>query len=380
MDNLMQEVREEVLSKLDFRGETQEEVLLDLIAESIGSRAREGGISIRERAQIGQQVYDSLRKMDVIQKLVDDPEVTEIMVNGPRNIFYEKDGKIQRFSGAFSSEERLQDIMQQIVAKHNRVVNRSNPIVDTRLPDGSRVCMVLDTISIDGSAITIRKFPKNPMTMEHLLAVDALSDEAARYLEEKVKSRASILISGGTGSGKTTFLNALSAYIPKEERIITIEDSAELQLLEIPNLVRLETRNATQEGVEEIGIRRLIKTALRMRPDRIVVGECRGAEALDMLQAMNTGHDGSMSTCHANSCQDALNRLEMMVLMGNALPLEAIRRQIASGIAVIVQLSRMADHTRKVVAITEVCGMKRGEIQLKTIFEREGGALVCHEL
>jgi pilus assembly protein CpaF len=315
-----------------------------------------------------QQIFNSLRKLDAIQDLVDDPTVTEIMVNGPKHIFYERDGKVMAWEGAFSSEERLQDILQQIVARHNRVINLSSPIVDTRLADGSRVNMVLMPIAIDGSVLTIRKFPENPYTMDQMIDMGAISREAAELLKALVQARYSMVISGGTGSGKTTFLNALSQYIPSDERVITIEDSAELQIQGVPNLVRLETRNANVEGVIPISIRDLIRTALRMRPDRIIVGECRGAEAFDMLQAMNTGHDGSLSTAHANSCTDLLGRLEMMVLMGMELPLSAIRRQIASGVDIIVQLGRLRDKSRRVLEITEVCGMEQGEIVLNPLY------------
>jgi pilus assembly protein CpaF len=275
---------------------------------------------------------------------------------------------VTAWEGAFSSEERLQDILQQIVARHNRVINLSSPIVDTRLEDGSRVNMVLMPIAIDGSVLTIRKFPENPYTMDQMINMGAISREAADLLKALVQARYSMVISGGTGSGKTTFLNALSQYIPSDERVITIEDSAELQIQGVPNLVRLETRNANVEGVIPISIRDLIRTALRMRPDRIIVGECRGAEAFDMLQAMNTGHDGSLSTAHANSCTDLLGRLEMMVLMGMELPLSAIRRQIASGVDIIVQLGRLRDKSRRVLEITEVCGMEQGEIVLNPLY------------
>jgi pilus assembly protein CpaF len=293
------------------------------------------------------------------------------MVNGPQNIFYEKAGRIHRWDGQFQSEERLVDILQQIVAKHNRVINLSAPIVDSRLEDGSRVNIVLSPISIDGSALTIRKFPEHPLTMQQLIGMGALSVEAAELLQKLVKARYSIIVSGGTGSGKTTFLNALSQYIPNDERIITIEDSAELQIQGVSNLVRLETRNSNTEGVAAITIRDLIRSALRMRPDRIIVGECRGAEAFDMLQAFNTGHDGSLSTAHANSSRDILSRLEMMVLMGMELPLSAIRKQIASGVDIIVHLGRLRDKSRRVLEIAEVDKMVDGEIVLNPLYEFE---------
>ena len=307
---------------------------------------------------------------------VDDRDVTEIMVNGPNDIFYEKAGRIQRFKGHFSSEEKLEDVIQQIVGRHNRVVNQASPIVDTRLSDGSRVNIVLNPISIGGSAVSIRKFPEHPMSMERLVEIEALSPEVARLLQILTQAKYNIFISGGTGSGKTTFLNALSQYIPDDERIITIEDSAELQLLGAKNIVRLETRNANTDGVTPITIRDLIRTALRMRPDRIIVGECRGAEALDMLQAMNTGHDGSLSTGHANSPHDIISRIETMVLQGQDFPLNAIRQQIASGIDIIVQLGRLRDKSRRVLEISEVDGFMDGEIVLHTLYRFEETAVL----
>jgi pilus assembly protein CpaF len=368
LDEQAVEIRRRVLEQLDLSRESSDEELMELIAEEIAREARNSVISLRERIGLEQQIFNSLRKLDAIQDLVDDPTVTEIMVNGPKHIFYERAGQVHAWEGAFSSEERLQDILQQIVARHNRVINLSSPIVDTRLADGSRVNMVLTPIAIDGSVLTIRKFPENPYTMDQMIEMGAISGEAAELLKALVQSRYSILISGGTGSGKTTFLNALSQYIPADERVITIEDSAELQIRGVPNLVRLETRNANVEGVMPISIRDLIRTALRMRPDRIVVGECRGAEAFDMLQAMNTGHDGSLSTGHANSCTDLLSRLEMMVLMGMELPLSAIRRQIASGVDIIVHLGRLRDKSRRVLEIAELCGMEQGEIILNPLY------------
>ena len=371
MDNIVHTVRENVLKRMDLSRDTSDEEIEDMIAQELAQESRKTSISIHERVRIEQQVFNSLRKLDAIQELVDDPEVTEIMVNGPNCIFYEKGGRIFPWEGAFSSEERLLDILQQIVARHNRVINLASPIVDTRLEDGSRVNIVLSPVSVDGSALTIRKFPDTPLTMEGLIKTGSITQEAAQLLQLLVRARYSIFISGGTGAGKTTFLNALSQYIPKEERIITIEDSAELQIQGIKNLVRLETRNANMEGVRPITIRELIRTALRMRPDRIIVGECRGEEAFDMLQAMNTGHDGSLSTGHANSCWDILSRLEMMVLMGMELPLSAIRQQITSGIDIIVQLGRLRDRSRRVLEITEVVGIKEGQTVLNTLYRFE---------
>jgi pilus assembly protein CpaF len=367
-ENGVRIIRENVLKKIDLTRDIGDEELEGMIAEEIACYVKDKMISIRERVRLEQQVFNSLRKLDAIQELVEDPAVTEIMVNGPQNIFFEKQGRIHRWEGQFQSEERLMDILQQIVAKHNRVINLSSPIVDSRLEDGSRVNIVLFPISIDGSALTIRKFPEHPLTMQQLIQMGALSEEAAELLKKLVRAKYSIIVSGGTGSGKTTFLNALSQYIPNDERIITIEDSAELQIQEIPNLVRLETRNSNTEGVAAITIRDLIRSALRMRPDRIIVGECRGAEAFDMLQALNTGHDGSLSTVHANSGQDLLSRLEMMVLMGMDLPLGAIRKQIASGVDIIVHLGRLRDKSRRVLEISEVDRMENGEILLNPLY------------
>lgn len=374
--NIEQKIKEQVLAELDLSREMDDDEIYELIGMIIARDANARQLTIKERIRLEKNVFYSLRKLDVIQELVDDKEITEIMVNGPDNIFYEKEGQIHKFDGHFSSEEKMEDVIQQIVGKHNRVVNQSSPIVDTRLSDGSRVNIVLKPISLVGSAISIRKFPEHPMDMEKLIAIGSLTREVADYLEVLVKSKYSIFISGGTGSGKTTFLNALSQYIPEDERIITIEDSAELQLLGAKNIVKLETRNANTEGVVPITIRDLIKTALRMRPDRIIVGETRGAEALDMLSAMNTGHDGSLSTGHSNSCKDMLSRIETMVLMGQELPIIAIRQQIASGIDIIIQLGRLRDKSRRVLEIAEVDGMENGEVKLNTIFrfvEEPGG-------
>lgn len=374
MDDYSAQIREQVLSRMDLSRDVSDEEIGELIGEVASQTLRGRTMSIHDRVRIEQQVFNSLRKLDVLQELVDDPEVSEIMVNGPGHIFYEKDGRVQVWTHSFTSEEKMQDVIQQIVGSHNRVVNLSNPIVDTRLSDGSRVNIVLSPISLEGSVITIRKFPQHPLDMETLIAREAISREAAELLKRLVKARYSILISGGTSSGKTTFLNALSQYIPEDERVITIEDSAELQIQGVKNLVRLETRNANMEGVMPITIRDLIRTALRMRPDRIIVGECRGAETFDMLQALNTGHDGGLSTAHGNSCRDILSRLEMMVLMGMDLPLAAIRQQIASGIDIIVHLGRLRDKSRRVLEIAELDGIEEGELKLHTLYELEQGA------
>lgn len=371
MDEISEKIRKQVLSNIDVSRDLEDEEIWDIISRAASEEVKHKSISLRDRIELEKRVFDSLKRLDVLQDLIDDAEVTEIMVNGPDTIFYEKNGSIQQYAGRFSSEEKMQDIIQQIVGKHNRVVNQSSPIVDTRLVDGSRVNIVLFPISLGGSAISIRKFPKEPFSMEKLIAIGSVSQEVSEVLKVLVKAKYSIFISGGTGSGKTTFLNALSQYIPEDERIITIEDSAELQLLGAKNIVRMETRNANVEGVMPITIRDLIRTALRMRPDRIIVGECRGAETLDMLSAMNTGHDGSLSTGHANSCRDMLSRMETMVLMGQELPLSAIRSQIASGINIIIQLGRLRDKSRRVLEIAELDGMVDGEIALNTLYRFE---------
>lgn len=371
MDEISEKIRKQVLSDIDVSRDLEDEEIWDIISRATSEEVKQKSISLRDRIELEKRVFDSLKRLDVLQELIDDTEVTEIMVNGPDTIFYEKNGCIQQYDGRFSSEEKMQDIIQQIVGKHNRVVNQSSPIVDTRLVDGSRVNIVLFPISLGGSAISIRKFPNEPYNMEKLIAIGSVSKEVSEVLKLLVKAKYSIFISGGTGSGKTTFLNALSQYIPEDERIITIEDSAELQLLGAKNIVRMETRNANVEGVMPITIRDLIRTALRMRPDRIIVGECRGAETLDMLSAMNTGHDGSLSTGHANSCRDMLSRMETMVLMGQELPLSAIRSQIASGINIIVQLGRLRDKSRRVLEIAELDGIVDGEIVLNTLYQFE---------
>lgn len=374
MDDYVALIRKRVLERMDLSREMTDEEIDNLIGEEAARLMQDEVLSIQERLQLEMRVFNSLRKLDALQELVDDPEVSEIMVNGPNHIFYEKCGNVYAWNQGFASEEKMQDVIQQIVGKHNRVVNLSNPIVDTRLADGSRVNIVLAPIALNGSTITIRKFPEKPLDMAALIQKEALTEEAAQFLQTLVKGRYNLLISGGTSSGKTTFLNALSQYIPEEERVITIEDSAELQIQGVKNLVRLETRNANMEGVQSITIRDLIRTALRMRPDRIVVGECRGAEAFDMLQALNTGHDGGLSTAHGNSAQDILARLEMMVLMGMELPIAAIRQQIASGIDIIVHLGRLPDKSRRVLEITEVCGIKNGNIVLSSLYRLDGNA------
>lgn len=325
--------------------------------------------SIDERVEIIEQVYSSIRGFGILDSIIKDDNITEVMINGPDNIFIEKKGRLVKLEQHFESERRLEDIIQRIVGLAGREVNQSSPICDTRLPDGSRVNVVLPPVALCGPTVTIRKFSKEPMTIEKLIEYKSITPEIAHKLELLVRAKYNIFICGGTGSGKTTFLNALSNYIPKDERVITIEDSAELQIVGIDNLVRMETRNSNSAGVGEISIRDLIKSSLRMRPERIVVGEVRGGEALDMLQAMNTGHDGSLSTGHANSTHDMLSRLETMVLQGaDGLPLEAIRQQIGSAIDIIIHLSRLRDKSRKTMEITEVVGYKDGEIILNPLY------------
>ena len=368
MANIEEQVRIEVMNEIDLSYDVTDEEILKLIKEKIMEKSKSFPISLSQRQTIENHVFNSLRKLDVLEDLLADEEITEIMINGPDNIFIEKNGQVIHSDEKFSSEEKLNDIIQSIVAQSNKIVNESNPIVDTRLPDGSRVNIVLKPAAVDHSILSIRKFPKEQMTMERLKTFGSIDAEQIEFLKKLVESGYNIFVSGGTGSGKTSFLNALGEFIPRDERVITIEDSAELQLKNVDNLVRLEARNANLEGKNEISIRDLLKSSLRMRPDRIVVGECRGAEALEMLQAFNTGHDGSLSTGHSNSCKDMLSRLETMVLMGAEIPLPAIRQQIASGIDIIVQLGRLRDKSRKLLEISEVEGIEAGEIKLNPLY------------
>lgn len=365
-----EQIRHMVLEQVPVDSEIDEDQLLGIIDESIEKAGGDGCyIRFGERKRLRREIYNSMRKLDVLQELIEDEEITEIMVNGPEHIFIEKKGKLMETGLAFDSTERLNDIAQQIASGGNRIVNETNPILDVRLEDGSRVNIVMHPVAITGPVITIRKFPKEPLTMEKLIAMGAITNEADIVLRKLVEARYNIFISGGTGAGKTTFLNILSNYIPPDERIITVEDSAELQIQGIKNLVRLEARNANVEGKNQITIRDLIKSALRMRPDRIVVGEIRDATAIDMLTAMNTGHDGSLSTGHANSPEDMLNRLETLVLMGMDIPLEAIRQQIASAIDIVVHLGRLRDKSRKVLKICEVGRVENGRIRLYPLFQ-----------
>lgn len=355
------------LTKLDDRA------LTDKIQGLVDDRCSNYGfVSIDERVSICDQIFSAIRGFGMLDTIMKDDDITEIMINGPKEIFIEKKGRLQKLDKEFEDERHLENIIQKIVGEAGREVNQANPIVDTRLPNGSRVNVVLPPISRNGATVTIRKFSKTPMTIEQLLKYGSITQEVADVLEILVRAKYNIFICGGTGSGKTTFLNAVSNYIPHDERVITIEDSAELQIAGIDNLVSLETRNANASGSGAITIRDLIKSSLRMRPERIVVGEVRGGEALDMLQAMNTGHDGSLSTGHANSTKDMLSRLETMVLQGaEGLPLEAIRQQIASALDIIIHLSRMRDKSRKTLEITEVCGYENGEIVLNPLYKFE---------
>lgn len=349
-------VREEVTKRLGLDYNVSDEKIMEIIQDIVTEMSKQQYLSLTQKKEIVDGVFNYMRGLDVLQPLVDDPTVTEIMINGPDNVFIEQNGRLFKKDISFGTAEHLENIIQKIVAPVNRIVNESTPIVDARLRDGSRVNIVLPPVALSGPTVTIRKFPEKPMTVQQLIAYKSITPEVAELLERMVKAKYNIFISGGTGSGKTTFLNALSNFIPHDERVITIEDSAELQIRGVDNLVRLETKNANMEGKGEISIRDLIRSSLRMRPDRIVVGEVRGAEALDMLQAMNTGHDGSLSTGHSNSTHDMLSRLETMVVTGAEIPLEAIRQQIASAVDIIIQLSRLRDKSRRTVEICEVVG------------------------
>ena len=366
-----EQLHKRVLQEIDLTEEISDEELVEIIYRVLDEYSKEKYISLKEKTELGKELFNAFRKLDILQEFLEDETITEIMINGTQSIFFERDGKIMQSDKRFVSRRKLEDVIQQMVSETNRMVNESVPIVDTRLLDGSRVNVVLYPTALNGPIVTIRKFAKEVITLERLRTCGAVNKEIISFLKILVRSKYNIFISGGTGSGKTTFLNALSQYIPKDERVITIEDSAELRLNGIPNLVSLEARNANVEGEGEISIRDLIRTALRMRPDRIIVGEVRGKEAIDMLQAMNTGHDGSLSTGHANSPGDMISRLETMVLMGMDLPLSAIQRQIASGIDIIVHLGRLRDKSRKLLEVSEVLGSEDGRILLQTLYKYE---------
>lgn len=366
--NIKLELKQAVQERISLLREMTDEEIRELIDQVIIQKGREYGLAYEQKKTLSKELFYAIRKLDILEELTSDPSVTEIMINGIDNIFIERSGRLTQWEKTFESKEKLEDVIQQIVAKCNRTVNEASPIADARLENGARVNIVLAPVALNGPIVTIRKFPEHPIQMKDLLAFGAISEEAVNFLKNLVIAGYNIFISGGTGSGKTTFLNALSDYIPKDERIITIEDSAELQILGVPNLVRMETRNANVEGCEPISIRDLIKSSLRMRPDRIIVGEVRGGEAIDMIQALNTGHDGSLSTGHANSAKDMLSRLETMVMMAMDLPLAAIRGQIASGIDIIVHLGRLRDKSRKVLEIVEVLGYEDNEIKTSILY------------
>ena len=364
----LKELQKTLMERLEQSPDLSDRQILELIDDMLLEKSHGWALTLEMRGAMRKELFDSVRRLDVIQDLIDDPKVTEIMVNGCDRIFVERGGIVSRYPKSFTSREKLEDVVQQIVGKCNRIINESSPIVDARLENGSRVNVVVEPACIGGPVLTIRRFPDSPITMERLIAMGSITQEAAGFLEELVKSGYSILIGGGTSAGKTTFLNALSHYIPGDERIITIEDTAELQIQGIENLVRLEARSANMEGGRQITIRELIKTALRMRPNRIIVGEVRQEEAIDLLQAWNTGHDGSIGTLHANSTADMISRLETMVLMGMQLPLEAIRRQIASGVDIMVHLGRRKDKKRRVLEISEVTGYAPPEVLLQPLY------------
>lgn len=375
---LCEELKKQILERVDLSREVSDEEIQELIDEVVLFCGKERHLSLNERCRIKRELFYALRKMDVLQELLEEKSVTEIMVNGTDGIFLEKNGKLSRWEKSFSSKERILDIIQQITGACNRVVNEASPIVDARLENGDRVHVVLPPVAVNGPIITIRRFPEEPVTMQKLLELESLSEEEAEFLKKAVQAGYSILVAGGTGSGKTTFLNVLAGHIPQDERVIVIEDTAELQIRNVPNLVRLETRDGGAEDCREISMRDLIKAALRMRPTRLIIGEVRGAEAFELLTCLNTGHDGSLSTCHANSTADTVIRLETMVLMGMELPLQAIRRQIASGVDLIVYLGRLRDKSRRLLEITEVTGMEGEQVELNPLFlfrvtgERDG--------
>ena len=367
-------IRERVLAELDLTENLSDVQILEEIRREICLEGKRCALSYDRRKELERHIFHSLRRLDILQDFLEDEDITEIMVNGPSCIFLERQGRIERSKRQFYSAEKLQDVIQQIASTQNQIISETNPILDTRIPEfGARVNIVMSPIAIGSPVLTIRKFPREPITMERLLEYGSLSVEMEEFLRDAVYAGYNIFISGETSSGKTTFLNALTEFIPSDARVITIEDSAELQVRGIENLVRMESRNKTMEGKLEVTIRDLVKSSLRMRPDRIIVGECRGGEALEMLSAMNTGHDGSLSTGHANSAKDMISRLETMCLMAMDLPIPAVRQQIASAIDLFVHLGRLRDRKRRVLEIAEVVGMENGEVKLHSLYEYEGG-------
>ena len=363
-------LQEMIIEKIDLSRHLSEEEVRELIDEQIQAESKRQYLDVSVREQLRKEIFQSVRQLGILQKLIEDPEITEIMVNGTNGVFVEKEGKLKKLDIQFGSKEKLTHIIRQITSECNRVVNEASPIVDARLSDGARVNVVREPIALNGPILTIRRFPPKPITMEQLILSGSLTEECRRWLKERVEEGCNLLVSGGTGSGKTTFLNVLSQYIPKDERVITIEDSAELQLNSIVNLVSMETRNANVEGCREITIRDLIRTSLRMRPDRLIVGEVRGQEAVDMLQSINVGHS-AMTTVHANSVRDVVSRLETMVLMGMEIPISAIRKQIASGFDYMIHLGRLKDGSRRVLEIAQPIGFVEGEVRIQTIFRFE---------
>ena len=380
---LKKTLQNELMKILEMGGEWSDDEIMRQIDDLIVSASKNIYLSGYRKLMMKQELFNSVRRLDLLQELVDDKEISEIMVNGAGDIFYERNGRMYRWEKSFESNEKLEDVIQQIVAGVNRQVNEASPIVDARLSDGSRVNVVLKPIALNGPILTIRKFPEKPMDMDCLIREGAITQEAADYIKKLVKAKYNIFISGGTSTGKTTLLNALMQYVPMSERVITIEDSAELQIHNIHNLVKLEARSANAEGEHQVSIRDLIKSAMRMRPDRIIVGEVRGAESVDMIQAMSSGHDGSISTGHAGSAEEMLSRLETMILMGTEIPLVAARKQIASAIDIVIQLERLRDKSRRVTEITEVVGFENGEIILNPLFvfkEQIENNMVCEEI
>lgn len=361
-------LKKEIMTQLEMDGDKTDDEIAGLIDDMIYQRSKQQYMSTATKLTLKQELFNAIRRLDVLQELLDDETITEIMVNGAGKIFFERMGTLYQWHKTFESSEKLEDVIQQIVSRANRQVNTSSPIVDTSLDDGSRVNVVLKPVALNGPILTIRKFPKDPITMEDLLDGESISEEARKFLQKMVEAGYNIFISGGTGTGKTTILNVLANYIPRDERVITVEDTAELQIKSIENLVRLEVRNANSDGTGEVTMRDLVKSALRMRPNRIIIGEVRGAEAIDLLQAMNTGHNGSLSTGHSNSVEDMISRLETMVMMGSDIPLKAIRKQIASSIDIFIQLGRLRDKSRRIIEICEVDGMEGDEIKLNPLF------------